>query len=58
MTPEEFIAKHIREKIPDIEQNAIDVAIQHYRRRQSQKKGSIFDEYLKIAKQHMVKVRK
>lgn len=58
MNPEEFIAKHIREKIPDIEQNAIDAAIKHYRRRQAQKKGSIFDECLKIAKQHMVKVKK
>ena len=58
MITEEFIAKHIREKIPDVEQNAINAAIQHYRRRQAQKKGSIFDECLKLAKQHMVKVKK
>lgn len=58
MTIEEFIAKNIRSKIPDIEQAAIDAAIQHYKRRQSEKKGSMFDECLKIAKQHMVKVKK
>lgn len=58
MTPEYFIAKNIRAKIPDIEQSAIDAAIQHYSRRQAQNKGSIFDECLKIAKQHMVKVKK
>lgn len=58
MTPEEFIAKNIRDKIPDIEQGAIDAAIQHYKRRQSEKKAGMFDECLKIAKQHMVKVKK
>lgn len=58
MTPEEFIAKNIRAKIPDIEQGAIDAAIQHYKRSRSENKGSMFDECLKIAKQHMVKVKK
>lgn len=58
MTPEDFIAKNIRDKIPDIEQGAIDAAIQHYKSRQSEKKAGMFDECLKIAKQHMVKVKK
>lgn len=57
MTPEDFIAKHIREKIPDIEQGAIDAAIQYYKRNQSAKKGGIFEECLKVAKQHMIKVK-
>lgn len=31
MTPEDFIAKNIRAKIPDIEQGAIDAALMQYR---------------------------
>ena len=58
MNAEDFIAKNIRAKIPDIEQSAIDAAIQHYRRRQAQKKHGMFDECLKIAKQHMSKVKR
>lgn len=56
MTPEYFIEKQLRAKLPDIEQRAIDAAIEHYRRNQSAKKGGIFEECLKVAKQHMIKV--
>lgn len=57
MTPEQFIEKHLRVKLPDIDQMAIDAAIQYYKRNQSAKKGGIFDECLKVAKQHMIKVK-
>lgn len=58
MTPEQFIEKNPREKLPGIDNAAIEAAITHYRRNQSEKKGKIFDELLKVAKQHMVKVKK
>lgn len=58
MTPEQFIERNIRKHIPDISQSAIDAAIQHYRQNQAQKKGAIYDDCLKIAKQNMVKVKK
>ena len=57
MTPESFIEKQLRAKLPDIEQRAIDAAIEHYMRSQIAKKGGIFDECLKVAKQHMIKVK-
>lgn len=57
MTPEAFIEKQLRTKLPDIDQRAIDAAIEHYKRNQSTKKGGIFDECLKVAKQHMIKVK-
>lgn len=57
MTPEAFITAQIRAKLPDIDQLAIDAAIEHYKRNQSVKKGGIFDECLKVAKQHMIKVK-
>lgn len=55
MTPEFFIEKQLRTKLPDIDQRAIDAAIEHYKRNQSAKKGGIFDECLYIAKQHIIK---
>lgn len=55
MNAEQFIEKQLRAKLPDIDQRAIDAAIEHYRRHQSAKKGSIFDECLYYAKQHMIK---
>lgn len=55
MTPEQFIEKQLRTKLPDIDQMAIDAAIQVYKRNQSTKKGGIFEECLYIAKQHMIK---
>lgn len=57
MNAEQFIEKQLRAKFPDIDQRAIDAAIEHYRRSQSTKKGGIFDECLKAAKQHMIKVK-
>ncbi|URY99385.1 hypothetical protein HC6_0039 [Escherichia phage HC6] len=57
MTPEQFIEKQLRTKLPDIDQMAIDVAIQYYKRNQSAKNGGIFEECLKVAKQHMIKVK-
>ena len=57
MTPESFIEKQLRAKLPDIDKRAIDVAIEHYKRNQSAKKGGIFDECLNVAKQHMIKVK-
>lgn len=57
MTPEQFIEKQLRAKIPEIDQMAIDAAIQYYKSNQSAKKGGIFEECLKIAKQHMIKVK-
>lgn len=57
MTPELFIEKQLRNKLPDIDQMAIDAAIQYYNRNQSAKKGGIFEECLKVAKQHMIKVK-
>lgn len=57
MTPEQFIEKQLRTKLPDIDQMAIDAAIQHYRCHQSAKKGGIFEECLKVAKQHIIKVK-
>lgn len=58
MNAEKFIEKNLREKLPDIDNAAIEAAVTHYRRNQSEKKGKIFDECLKVAKQHMVKVKK
>ena len=57
MNPEKFIEKNLREKLPEIDQMAIDAAIQYYKRNQSAKKGGIFEECLKVAKQHMTKVK-
>lgn len=57
MTPEQFIEKQLRTKLPDVDQMAIDAAIQYYKRNQSSKKGGIFEECLKVAKQHMIKVK-
>lgn len=57
MTPEQFIEKQLRTKLPEIDQMAIDAAIQYYKRNQSTKKGGIFEECLKVAKQHMIKVK-
>lgn len=57
MNPEQFIEKNLRDKLPGIDNAAIEAAITHYRRNQSEKKGNIFDECLKVAKQHMVKVK-
>lgn len=57
MTTEQFIEKQLRIKLPDVDQMAIDAAIQYYKRNQSAKKGGIFEECLKVAKQHMVKVK-
>ena len=53
----DFLVKQLRAKLPDIDQMAIDAAIQYYKRNQSAKKGGIFDECLKVAKQHMIKVK-
>ncbi|QCQ57357.1 hypothetical protein KGB50_gp74 [Shigella phage DS8] len=53
----DFLVKQLRAKLPDIDQMAIDVAIQYYKRNQSAKKGGIFEECLKVAKQHMIKVK-
>lgn len=58
MTPEQFIEKNLRDKLPGIDNAAIEAALQHYRRNQTEKKGKMFEECLKIAKQHMVKVKK
>lgn len=57
MSAEQFIEKQLRAKLPEIDQMAIDAAIQYYKRNQSSKKGGIFDECLKVAKQHMIKVK-
>ena len=57
MTPEQFIEKQLRTKLPDIDQMAIDAAIQYYKRNQSAKKGGIFEECLKVAKKNMIKVK-
>ena len=57
MTPEQFIEKQLRIKLPDIDQMAIDAAIQYYKRNQSAKNGGIFEECLRVAKQHMIKVK-
>lgn len=57
MTPEQFIEKQLRSKLPEIDQMAIDAAIQYYKRNQSAKKCGIFEECLKVAKQHMIKVK-
>lgn len=55
MNAEQFIEKQLRTKLPEIDQMAVDAAIQYYKRNQSAKKGGIFDECLYIAKQHMIK---
>ncbi len=57
MNAEQFISAQLRAKLPDIDQRAIDAALEHYRRNQSAKKGGIFEECLKVAKQHMIKVK-
>lgn len=57
MTPEQFIEKNLRDKLPGIDNAAIEAALQHYRRNQAEKKGKMSDECLKIAKQHMIKVK-
>lgn len=57
MTPEQFIEKQLRTKLPEIDQMAIDAAVQYYKRNQSAKNGGIFEECLKVAKQHMIKVK-
>lgn len=53
----DFLVKQLRTKLPDIDQMAVDAAIQYYKRNQSAKKGGIFEECLKVAKQHMIKVK-
>lgn len=53
----DFLVKQLRAKLPDIDQMAIDAAIQYYKCNQSAKKGGIFEECLKVAKQHMIKVK-
>lgn len=53
----DFLVKQLRAKLPDIDQMAIDAAIQYYKRNQSAKKGGIFEECMKVAKQHMIKVK-
>lgn len=58
MTPEQFIEKNLRDKLPGIDNAAIEAALQYFRRNQAEKKGKMFEECLKIAKQHMVKVKK
>ena len=57
MNAEQFIEKQLRAKLPEIDQMAIDAAIQYYKRNQSAKKGGIFEGCLKVAKQHMIKVK-
>ncbi|URP83733.1 hypothetical protein [Escherichia phage S192] len=57
MNAEQFIEKQLRAKLPDIDQMAVDAAIQYYKRNQSAKKGGIFEECLKVARQHMIKVK-
>ena len=57
MNAEQFIEKQLRTKLPEIDQMAIDAAIQYYNRNQSAKKGGIFEECMKVAKQHMIKVK-
>ena len=57
MRIDKFIEKQLRSKLPDIDQMAIDAAIQYYKHNQSAKKGGIFEECLKVAKQHMIKVK-
>ena len=57
MTPEQLIEKNLRDKLLGIDNAAIEAAITHYRRNKSEKKGKIFDECLKVAKQHMIKVK-
>lgn len=57
MNAEQFIEKQLRAKLTDIDQMAIDAAIQYYKRNHGEKKGKIFDECLKVAKQHMIKVK-
>jgi hypothetical protein len=54
----DFLVKQLRAKLPDIDQMAIGAAIQYYKRNQSAKKGGIFEECLKVAKQHMIKVKR
>ena len=58
MTPEYFIAKHLRIKLPDIEQSAIDAALRWYKRSTNTPKWKVFDECLRVAKQHMAKVKR
>lgn len=53
----DFLVKQLRAKLPEIDQMAIDAAIQYYKRNQSAKRGGIFEECLKVAKQHMIKVK-
>ena len=53
----DFLVKQLRDKLPEIDQMAIDAAIQYYKRNQSAKKGGIFEECLKVARQHMIKVK-
>lgn len=57
MTPEQFIEKNLRDKLPGIDNAAIEAALQHLRRNQAEKKGKMFEGCLKIAKQHMIKVK-
>lgn len=54
MNAEQFIEKQLRAKLPDIDQRAIDAALQHYRESRSAT-GKVFDECLYIAKQHTIK---
>lgn len=55
--PAEHLMSKLREKLPGIDNAAIEAAITHYRSNQSEKNGKIFDECLKVAKQHMIKVK-
>lgn len=57
MNHEQFIEKNLREKLPDIDNAAIEAALQHYRQSRSVT-GKSFDEMLYIAKQHYIKNKK
>ncbi|UVX29534.1 hypothetical protein PRB81_gp71 [Klebsiella phage VLCpiS13f] len=57
MTHEQFIEKNLRDKLPGIDNAAIEAALQRYRQCRSVT-GKAFDEMLYIAKQHYIKNRK
>lgn len=57
MNHEQFIEKNLREKLPGIDNAAIEAALQHYRQCRSVT-GKSFDEMLYIAKQHYIKNKK
>ena len=57
MNAEQFIEKNLREKLPGIDNAAVEAALQHYRQSRSVT-GKSFDEMLHIAKQHYIKNKK